>query len=417
MNNPTLGETMTTTQADTESPPIPVKKRKLGDNLRQAKFNLTAVRADLKYLRRVVYREIKYFIPMTDLIILLSIVLIIVVVLVLILLFVWPIILLIIDSSTDVPKYQKWMIESLTSPEVIRWAASIIGIVTILIRMMIKSPINKYRGKVNARKDVTYIFGSSKPAEQFLFEMVHRYGYEERVSLIADSDLLWIRKLKAFIDVYVVEDMKEFEKPNLYEILGFKNATRIMILTESIELNQNILTNIRQVRPDVEIILLSQYAPNFVFSDLVKDESLFLIEDLDVTVQGLVLSLSLNFDFPQTAEIDIPRTYIGKTGDTMSFDIPKMEVILIRRGDELLSSNEIMLSGDRIIVYYYSNFDMKRTNRIVTELPYKKKKGKKKKVDAVKEAEVIRIQDGFKEDNQLIENESDQKQIFGQEES
>jgi hypothetical protein len=128
----------------------------------------------------------------------------------------------------------------------------------------------------------------------------------------------------------------------------------------------------------VEIIILSLYAPNFVFSELVKDENLVIIEDLDVTVQGLVLSLSLDFDFPQTSEIDVPRTYVGKSGDIMSFDIPKLEVILIRRGDELLPSSEIMLPDDRIIVFYYSNFDMKRTNRIVSELPYKKRKKKRK---------------------------------------
>ncbi len=119
---------------------------------------------------------------------------------------------------------------------------------------------------------------------------------------------------------------------------------------------------------------MSQYAPNFVFSDLVQDDNLTLIEDLDVTVQGLVLSLSLDFNFPLTSEIDVPRTYIGRTGDIMSFDIPKMEVILIRRGNELLPSSEVLKKEDRIIVFYYSNFDMKRTNRIITELPYSKKK-------------------------------------------
>ena len=368
---------MNTNQTE-EKPPIPpAKKRSVNDNLRQLKFNLTAVRADLKYIRRAVMRELRYFIPITDLVILLLMLLGIVILLLLILLFFIPIPVLIVNSTFNLGEYQSGVIDFLTSSEVIRWAAGIIGVVTIIIRLMIKSPINKYRDKVNARKDVTYIFGSSKPAEQFLFEMVHRYGYEERVSLIADADLLWIRKLKAHIDLYVVEDPKEFEKPNLYEIIGFKNASRIMILSESVELNQNILTNIRQVRPDVEIIILSQYAPNFVFSDLVQDDNLSLIEDLDVTVQGLVLSLSLDFNFPLTSEIDVPRTYVGRTGDTMSFDIPKMEVILIRRGDELLSSSEILCADDRIIVFYYSNFDMKRTNRIITELPYSKKRKKK----------------------------------------
>ena len=272
----------------------------------------------------------------------------------------------------------------------LRLVAAIIGVVMVIIRLMVQSPMNKYRDKVNSRKNVTYVFGSSKPAEQFLFEMIHQYGYEEQVSLIADADLLWISKLKALIDIYVVEDLKEFEKPNLYEIIGFKNASRILILSESIELNQNILTNLRQVRPDVEIVILSQYAPNFVFSGLVQDENLVIIEDLDVTVEGLVLSLSLDFHFPQTSEIDVPRTYLGKTGDVMSFDIPKLEVLLIRRGNELLPSSEIMQSDDRIIVFYYSNFDMKRTNRVVTELPYKSK-GKKavKKETTEKDTEIV----------------------------
>ena len=96
--------------------------------------------------------------------------------------------------------------------------------------------------------------------------------------------------MRALIDIYIVENSKEFEKHNLYETIGFKNASRIMILTEDIQLNQNILTNIRRVRPDVEIILLSQFSPPFVFSDLVSDENLVIIDDLEPTDRGLVLS-------------------------------------------------------------------------------------------------------------------------------
>ncbi|MHA1945921.1 MAG: hypothetical protein ACXAC6_10025 [Candidatus Hodarchaeales archaeon] len=361
------------------------KKRTFGDNLRQLKFNLTAVRADLKYLRRAVLRELRFFIPVTDLIILLLMLLGIAIIVIVIALFLLPIPLGFLfskDYNTGFTMILTFILEN----DVFRLFAALIGIVTIVVRLMVQSPMNKYRDKVNSRKNVTYVFGSSKPAEQFLFEMIHQYGYEEQVSLIADADLLWIRKLKALIDIYVVEDLKEFEKPNLYEIIGFKNASRILILSESVELNQNILTNIRQVRPDVEIVILSQYAPNFVFSGLVQDENLVIIEDLDVTVEGLVLSLSLDFRFPLTSEIDVPRTYIGKTGDDMSSDIPKLEVLLIRREEEFLPSSEIMEPNDRITVFYYSNFDMKRTNRVVTELPYKSKQKKKVKKETTEES-------------------------------
>ena len=61
---------MTDTQNKLQVPPYPVRKRTLGDNLRQLKFNLTAAFADLKYIRRAVMRELRYFIPIADLLIL-----------------------------------------------------------------------------------------------------------------------------------------------------------------------------------------------------------------------------------------------------------------------------------------------------------------------------------------------------------
>ncbi len=61
---------MADSQDEAQPPQYPVKKRTLGDNLRQLKFNLTAVVADMKYIRRTVMRELKFFIPITDFLIL-----------------------------------------------------------------------------------------------------------------------------------------------------------------------------------------------------------------------------------------------------------------------------------------------------------------------------------------------------------
>lgn len=375
--------------------------------MRQLKFNLTAARANAKLVLRVVWREIKYYIPLQDLFLLFFWIGIIIAFLLILVIWGVPLALGVIpgdpwnawggsywagwlgSSDPETPGVHINLMTSIFNETTIRYGAGIIGTVTIIVRAMIKSPIAKYRDKVNTRKDVTYVFGTSRPAEQFLFEMIYQYGYEERVSLIADVDLLWIRSLIG-IDKYVVENQLEFEKPNLYDIIGFKNASRIMILTESIELNQNILTNIRRVRPDVEIVLLSQYAPAFVFSDLVQDENLIIIEDLDATVQGLVHSLSMDFDYPPTVEIDVPRTYIGSTGVAMSSDLVKQKVLLIRRGKEILSPAEEMKLGDRVVIYFYSNYFMKLTNRVVTELPLVPKKTKKKKRKKKKEEEEIK---------------------------
>ncbi len=361
------------------------QSRTFRDNMRQLKFNLTTIRANSKFALRLFGRELKYFLPLQDLFLLFLMIFIFVSFFLLILIYGIPGALRLLPLETNDPLYwrtiQQGFYNAIFNATTLRYGAGIIGVVTVIVRLMIKSPIAKYRDKVNTRKDVTFVFGTSRPAEQFLFEMIFQFGYEERVSLVAEADLLWIRKLRAFIDIYIVENLKEFEKPNLYDIIGFKNASRIMILTESIELNQNILTNIRQVRPDVDIILLSQYAPAFVFSDLVQDEHLIIIEDLDVTIQGLVHSLSMDFDFPPVVEIDVPRTYVGSSGVAMSSDLNKQKILLIRRGEELLSPEEKMELGDRVIIYFFSNYFMKLTNRVVTELPLlpKKKKEKKKK--------------------------------------
>lgn len=384
------------------------QKRTFGDNIRQLKFNLTTIRANSKVVFRLVLREIKYFLPLKDLFLLFLWIFIFIAFLLVFVIWGVPLALSIIPGDP----FNAWVGSSwgrkLTQAEIdaswtglhvnlmkwifndttLRYGAGIIGTVTIIVRLMIKSPIAKYRDKVNTRKDVTYVFGTSRPAEQFLFEMIFQYGYEERVSLIADNDLLWIRKLKAFIDIYVVENQLEFEKENLYDIIGFENASRIMILTESIELNQNILTNIRRVRPDVDIILLSQYAPAFVFSELVQDQHLIIIEDLDATVQGLVLSLSMDFDFPPTVEIDVPRTYVGSTGVAMTSDLISQKVLLIRRGNDLLLPEEKLELGDRVIIYFSSNYFMKMTNRVVTELPLLPKKSKTKKEKKKKKKEI-----------------------------
>ncbi|WP_455141632.1 hypothetical protein [Candidatus Hodarchaeum mangrovi] len=345
-------------------------KKSGGNTIRRLKFTLTSIRANLKFVARAILRELKYFLPLQDLFILILMVIGIILIIAMFLLLLIPLIILLLSESEAV-KFQTEAWRFMTDPTVLRWAAGIIGIATFVIRLMIKSPIMRFKDKVNTKKDVTYVFGSSRSAEQFLFEMVNQYGYEDKVALIADADLLWIRKLRSQMDIYIEQNLKEFEKPNLYETIGFANARRVMILSDSIELNQNILTHVRNVRPDIEIILLSQYAPIFVFSDLVKDNNLIVIEDLDMTIQGLVYSLSLDIGFPPTVEIDVPRTHLGATGIQMTSDLVKQKVLLIKRKNQILPPDEILKPGDRIIIYFYSNYYMKTTNRIVTELPYK----------------------------------------------
>ena len=99
-----------------------------------------------------------------------------------------------------------------------------------------------------------------------------------------------------------------------------------------------------------------------------------------ITIDFLYAIGKYPIDYPPTVEIDVPRTYVGSTGVAMSSDLVKQKILLIRRGKELLHPEEKMKLGDRVIIYFYSNYFMKLTNRVVTELPLVPKKPKKKKI-------------------------------------
>ena len=118
---------------------IPKKeKRTLNDNLRQLKFNLTAVRADLKYLTRAVLRELRFFIPIADLIILLLMLVVIAIVVIIVVLFLLPIPLGIILSQDYSAGFNQILTFILTN-DLFRLIAALIGLVTIIVRLMVQS--------------------------------------------------------------------------------------------------------------------------------------------------------------------------------------------------------------------------------------------------------------------------------------
>ena len=72
------------------------------------------------------------------------------------------------------------------------------------------------------------------------------------------------------------------------------------------------LTNLRALHPELPIYILSQYTPQYLKSgELVQDNHLHIIDDLENTREALVKSLSLNINFPDCIEINVPRNYVG----------------------------------------------------------------------------------------------------------
>lgn len=264
-----------------------------------------------------------------------------------------------------------------TSDTTIRIMAGGAGALGVALRLLFKSDIDKFQDKVKGRQDITYVFGTTVYAERLLYRLVFEFAYEDEAALVADTKFLWVERIAGLLDTYLVPNPKEFEKNNMYNIIGFKNAKRIYILTDDTERNQNILTNIRAVRPDVPIYILSQYTPDYLKSGgLVEDENLHIIDDLETTREGLVKSLSMDIKFPPCTEINVPRPYIGAHALQMTRERPKLEILAIRRpniddsGWQILPPNDVILQRtDRILVHYTWDFGMKQANRMVTELP------------------------------------------------
>lgn len=287
-------------------------------------------------------------------------------------------------SSQGNPKFtglSTWIFHLWTSDTTIRILAGAAGAIGVIAQLLFKSDIDKYRDKIKGRSDVTYVFGSSVYAEKFLTQLVFTFAYEDEATLISDAEYLWVERIAGLLDTYVVKNEEEFEKSNLYTILEFKNAKRIYILTDNVMRNQNILTNIRAIHPEVPIYILSQFTPDYLKDQsLVKDEYLHIIDDLETTREGLVKSLSLDIKFPLCTEVNVPKRYVGKSALLLNNDLSGngngIEILSVRRahlddnGWDLISPEEAkLMRTDRLILHVTWDFKMKEANRIITESP------------------------------------------------
>ena len=277
--------------------------------------------------------------------------------------------------------FSTWIFHLWTGDTTIRLLAGTAGAIGVILQLLFKSEIDKYRDKIKGRSNVTYVFGSSVYAEKFLSQLVFTFAYEDEATLISDNQYLWVERIAGLLDTYIVKKEEEFEKSKLYEIIEFKNAKRIYILTDNVMRNQNILTNIRAILPNVPIYILSQFTPDYLKDQsMVKDENLHIIDDLETTREGLVKSLSLDIKFPLCTEVNVPRRFVGKSALIMNNDLGGngngIEILAVRRAhlddngwDLILPEQAILLRTDRLILHVTWDFKMKEANRIVTETP------------------------------------------------
>ncbi|MFQ5977477.1 MAG: hypothetical protein ACE5OZ_05025 [Candidatus Heimdallarchaeota archaeon] len=352
---------------------------------RALKFEWHAFRAEMKHVWRMVKRELKYYVNPVDVVIIVIMYLFIVILVITTTVALIPAIVAVFnptqgkDLSSDVLNF--WL--NSTGGRMLLASG---GLIVFFVRLVVKSDLVKFKNKVNSKNfPLTYVFGTSSYAEYLIRDITKLYGEEEQFVLIADKDLIWVRQARGLMDVYIVENREEFLKENFYEILTFQNAQEFLILTDEVELNQAILTHVRGLRDfkHVEdlpkIIMLSETAPSFLKHRNLEDENIILLDDLSAITDGLVLSLSLDIQFPRCIEFPAVKSFVGWPAVALSNHVKGFTVLAIKRQSQILPPGEAIQAEDKLIIYAKERgeHDTKRTRRITQELPAAKKKVKK----------------------------------------
>ncbi len=382
------------------------RKRGVKDGFRKFRFELAAVHAELRFIVRALFRELYFYISVSSLLIIITAAILLILPIALLILVIIPfflqnILVPLLNSSlnADFTKiyldYKVMVVDTILGSETKQGLirdnrvvfGALAGAVGLLIRIVLQPEFEKFRNKVNFHKsDMTYVFGTTPYAERLIHAMVHRFGYEEKLCLIADNDYLWVQGIKIFIPTYVVSNKQEFSKDTLYSALGFKNAKMVFVLTDNSALNQDIITKVREHRPDVPIYLLKQHAPTYLleFEDVLdlEEQNIFLIDDLTASLDELLISMALDIKFPTCYELPAPKTHFGVEAIKLKDDVGGLDVLRIKRGNQWLPPTEPLQKGDRILVYVLSDFDMRRTNRIVSELTLKRIQREKNKKES-----------------------------------
>ncbi|MFQ5821486.1 MAG: hypothetical protein ACE5I5_15995 [Candidatus Heimdallarchaeota archaeon] len=236
----------------------------------------------------------------------------------------------------------------------------------MIIRGLMKSRIQKFGDSVRVKKSIIYVFGTSIYAETFIKEMI-KLGFSDRVALVAERGLIWVEEVSTQCDTLIEENLEEFEKTNLYDIIGFENAAKILVLTEDPTMNQNIITYTRERNKTVEIVVLARFAPSFIRTLQAYVEGIQIIDDIGAITQDLVQSLSLEITFAPTFWVPTPKSYIGEMGNAITADILGVEVLKINREGQLLDPDALISSGDKLLLYVHDEKTLRTLTRIITQ--------------------------------------------------
>ena len=189
--------------------------------------------------------------------------------------------------------------------------------------------VKQFAKTVSEKKNSIFVFGSNVLTGEFIYDLLE-LGLGSKVALIADDDREWIDDVREKITVLIEKKHEKYQERQLYDMIGFSTAEKIIILHDN-ELVQYIINNIEDIsHSNVKIILVSQFAPAFVkyLSQAQKDK--FVITDnISSITADLYNLMGLPLTQPPVITVPVPEKLVGKKFDGL--EIKKSKILRVQR--------------------------------------------------------------------------------------
>lgn len=219
-----------------------------------------------------------------------------------------------------------------------------------LMSFFTKPKVKKFADKVNAKPSMFYIFGSNRLTEMLIDKLVS-LGMGVRTALIAKEPRLWIENLPEEINNLILDNPEELRNETLYDILGFANAEKVIVLVEDPDLAGNIITNVRKMNPEVELTLLSNNKPPFLDLSAGQIQNVSIIEDTEAILRELTGKLTLGYERPNVISLPVPSAYVNNSPELFEKDFKKkLKVLGIKRNGEI-KQEDTLGKEDHVLLY------------------------------------------------------------------
>ena len=189
--------------------------------------------------------------------------------------------------------------------------------------------VKQFAKTVSEKKNSIFVFGSNVLTGEFIYDLLE-LGLGGKVALIADDDREWIEDVREKITVLVEKKHEKYQERQLYDLIGFSTAEKIIILHDN-ELVQYIINNIEDIsHSNVKIILVSQFAPAFVKYLSQAQKNKFVITDnISSITADLYNLMGLPLTQPPVITVPVPEKHIGKKFDDLG--VKKSKILRVQR--------------------------------------------------------------------------------------